>query len=41
MFGDQVAPDSVGGALIRLYEFTTGLEMAHIASAECMTPPMK
>src|ERR1700678_2029415 len=26
---------------MRLYEFTVGLVMAHIASAECMTPPMK
>ena len=33
MFGDQVAPESVGGALMRLYELTVGLVMAHRASA--------
>jgi hypothetical protein len=27
--------------LMRLYEFTTGLLIAHSALALCMTPPMK
>src|SRR5882757_6261387 len=41
VLGDHVAPDSVGGALMRLYEFTVGLVIAASAPAECITPPMK
>ena len=41
VFGDQVAPESVGGALMRLYELTAGLVIAVSPAAECMTPPMK
>jgi hypothetical protein len=41
MFGDHVAPESVGGALMRFYELTVGLVIAAIASALPITPPMK
>ena len=41
MFGDHVAPESVGGALMRLYELTVGLVIAARASALPITPPMK
>src|ERR1700684_351090 len=38
---DHVAPESVGGALMRLYELTVGLVIAARASALPITPPMK
>jgi len=40
VFGDQVAPESVGAPLMRLKELTVGLVIAHNASALCNTPPM-
>ena len=33
IFGDHVAPESVGGALMRLYELTVGVQMAASAGA--------
>ena len=38
-FGDQVAPESVTGAVMRLNEFTVGLVMAQISSAAAISPP--
>src|SRR4030095_14158376 len=36
VLGDQVAPEVVRGALMRLYELTVGLKIEHSASALCM-----
>ena len=41
VFGDQVAPESVTGALMRLKEFTVGLVMAQISCAAAISPPTK
>ena len=41
VFGDHVAPESVRGALMRLYEFTVGLVIAAMPSACFMIPPRK
>src|SRR5258708_12935244 len=41
VFGAHVAPDSVRGALMRLYEFTVGFVIAARAEACLMTPPRK